>query len=51
MVKILIENNSANGVEFFWKGKFRQLFAGKEVVLSSGAIKTPQLLMLSGIGP
>ena len=51
VVKILIENNSANGVEFFWKGKFRQLFAEKEVVLSSGAIKTPQLLMLSGIGP
>ena len=51
VVKILIENNSANGVEFFWKGKFRQLFAGKEVVLSCGAIKTPQLLMLSGIGP
>ena len=51
VVKILIENNSANGVEFFWKGKFRQLFAGKEVVLSSGAIKTPQLPMLSGIGP
>ena len=51
VVKILIENNSANGVEFFWKGEFRQLFAGKEVVLSSGAIKTPQLLMLSGIGP
>ena len=51
VVKILIENNSANGVESFWKGKFRQLFAGKEVVLSSGAIKTPQLLMLSGIGP
>ena len=51
VVKILIENNSANGVEFFWKGKFRQLLAGKEVVLSSGAIKTPQLLMLSGIGP
>ena len=51
VVKILIENNSANGVEFFWKGKLRQLFAEKEVVLSSGAIKTPQLLMLSGIGP
>ena len=51
VVKILIENNSASGVEFFWKGQFRQLFAGKEVVLSSGAIKTPQLLMLSGIGP
>ena len=51
VVKILIENNSANGVEFFWKGKLRQLFAEKEIVLSSGAIKTPQLLMLSGIGP
>jgi choline dehydrogenase len=51
VVKVLIENNSANGVEFFWKGKLRQLFAEKEIVLSSGAIKTPQLLMLSGIGP
>ena len=51
VVKVLIENNSANGVEFFWKGKLRKLFAEKEVVLSSGAIKTPQLLMLSGIGP
>ncbi len=51
VVKVLIENNSANGVEFFWKGKPRQLFAEKEIVLSSGAIKTPQLLMLSGIGP
>lgn len=51
VVKVLIENNSANGVEFFWKGNFRKLFAEKEVVLSTGAIKTPQLLMLSGIGP
>ena len=51
VVKVLIENNSANGVEFFWKGNFRTLFAEKEVVLSTGAIKTPQLLMLSGIGP
>ena len=51
VVKVLIEYNSAKGVEFFWKGKLRQLFAEKEVVLSSGAIKTPQLLMLSGIGP
>ena len=51
VVKVLIENNSANGVEFFWKGNFRKLFAEKEVVLSAGAIKTPQLLMLSGIGP
>ena len=51
VVKVLIENNSANGVEFFWKGKLRQLFAEKEIVISSGAIKTPQLLMLSGIGP
>jgi len=39
------------GVEFIKKGKTRLVFAKKEVILSAGPINSPQLLMLSGIGP
>lgn len=39
------------GVEFVKKGIRRIVFARKEVILSAGAINSPQLLMLSGIGP
>lgn len=41
----------AHGVEFLKSGKKVQVFASKEVILSAGAIGSPQLLMLSGIGP
>lgn len=51
--KILIDdNNVVNGVEFLYKND--QLYKAtirKEVVLSAGAVSSPQLLMLSGIGP
>ncbi|XP_055546894.1 glucose dehydrogenase [FAD, quinone]-like isoform X2 [Wyeomyia smithii] len=53
VTKILIDPDSkaAYGVEFI-KGKQRyQIKATKEVILSAGAIASPQLLMLSGIGP
>jgi choline dehydrogenase len=51
VTKILIQNQKATGVEVInAKGEKEQIGAVKEVVLSAGAIKSPQILMLSGIG-
>ena len=49
--KILFSGNKATGVEFIHLGKVITVQAGVEVVVSSGAIQTPKLLMQSGIGP
>ncbi|NMP30928.1 choline dehydrogenase [Thalassotalea sp. M1531] len=49
--KVLVEDKKAVGVQFKTKQKTRQLFANKEVILSAGAFNSPQILMLSGIGP
>lgn len=51
VLQVLIKNDAAVGVEFDFGGRTFQVNARKEVILSAGAIKTPQLLMLSGIGP
>jgi choline dehydrogenase-like flavoprotein len=48
--KIIIDGGRAVGVEAESGGKAFRIDAGR-VVLSSGAIRSPQLLMLSGIGP
>ena len=45
------ENGTAYGVEFIKNGRKIRVLARKEVILSAGAINSPQLLMLSGIGP
>ena len=39
------------GVYFVYKGTKRYVSANKEVILSAGAIGSPQLLILSGVGP
>ncbi|GGD76023.1 GMC family oxidoreductase [Lacimicrobium alkaliphilum] len=49
--RILIEDNHATGVELDSSTGIRQLKASREVLLCAGAINSPQLLMLSGIGP
>jgi choline dehydrogenase-like flavoprotein len=49
--RVLIENKRAVGVEYLHGGQRRQLRATREVLLSAGALQSPQILMLSGIGP
>ena len=49
--RIIMENNRAVGVEVEHRGSNKKLRASKSVIVSCGAIKSPQLLMLSGIGP
>ena len=48
--KIIIEDKVAKGIEVTIKGKKEKIFAGKEVLISCGAINSPKLLQLSGIG-
>jgi choline dehydrogenase len=48
--RILFEDRRAVGIEYVKDGRPEQVLAG-EIVLCSGAVNTPQLLMLSGIGP
>ncbi len=50
VTRLILENKRATGVEISYGGKIRRITAGLEVVLSLGAIHTPKVLMLSGIG-
>jgi glucose dehydrogenase (acceptor) len=51
--KILInpQTKEAYGVQFMKDDRRYVVFASKEVILSAGAIQSPQVLMLSGVGP
>ena len=49
--KVIFEGKTAVGVELRCEGQVQQIRARKEVILSAGAYGSPQLLMLSGIGP
>jgi len=49
-LKVIFEGDKAVGVEYIHKNKIKRAKANKEVILSGGAINTPQLLMLSGVG-
>ncbi|MEE2525593.1 GMC family oxidoreductase N-terminal domain-containing protein [Hyphobacterium sp. HN65] len=48
--KVRLESGKATGVVAAIKGEITELTARKEVILSGGAINSPQLLQLSGIG-
>ncbi len=49
--RILFDGTRASGVEYQVGGTRQQVMARGEVLLSAGALQSPQLLMLSGIGP
>lgn len=48
--QLTLKGKRATGVEFLWKGKRHRIEAATDVILSCGAINTPKILMLSGIG-
>jgi choline dehydrogenase-like flavoprotein len=51
VTRIILEGKRAVGVEFLQGGQTKRLDARREVLLSAGALQSPQVLMLSGIGP
>jgi 4-pyridoxate dehydrogenase len=50
VTRVSITGARATGVEYIKDGERRFVTAGREVILSGGAINSPQLLMLSGVG-
>ena len=49
--RILLDGPRAVGVEYWQGGALNQVRCTREVLLSAGALLSPQLLMLSGVGP
>lgn len=48
--RVLFEGTRAVGVEYIKNGQSHKAYVSREVILSGGAINSPQLLMLSGVG-
>lgn len=51
MIKLLIKDKTAYGVEFERNGRIYKAYTRKEIILSAGVINSAQILLLSGIGP
>ncbi len=51
VTRIVIERGRTTGVEWLQDGQLQQAAADSQVLLSAGALQSPQLLQLSGIGP
>ncbi|MFI9836704.1 GMC family oxidoreductase [Nonomuraea sp. NPDC051941] len=49
--RVLLDGTTATGVEYLRDGALHRAGASAEVIVSCGALATPKLLMLSGIGP
>ena len=50
VLKVVIQNGRATGIEYLRNGRKETLYANCEVILSGGVINSPQTLMLSGVG-
>ncbi len=51
VTRVLFEGLRAIGVEYVQRGVTKKMLCSGEVILSGGAVNSPQLLQLSGIGP
>ncbi|MCY3916017.1 MAG: GMC family oxidoreductase N-terminal domain-containing protein [Chloroflexi bacterium] len=49
--RLIIENRQCTGLQYFHDGELKTARAEQEVIICGGAINSPQLLLLSGIGP
>ncbi len=49
--RIIVEKQRARGIDYLQNGKIRRAEAAVRLILCLGAINTPHLLLLSGIGP
>jgi choline dehydrogenase len=49
--RILLEGGRATGLEYIQKKRKHIIYADREIIVSGGTINSPQLLLLSGIGP
>ncbi|GKX35522.1 MAG: choline dehydrogenase [Rhizobiaceae bacterium MnEN-MB40S] len=49
--RIIVENERAVGVEYLQDGETKTAHADREIVVSAGTVNSPQVLLLSGIGP
>ena len=49
--KIIFDGNKAIGIQVKIKNSVEKIYANKEIILSGGSINSPQLLMVSGVGP
>jgi choline dehydrogenase len=51
VTRVLVENGRATGVEWLQDAQVRSAMADREVLVAAGALQSPQILQLSGIGP
>ena len=49
--RVVFSGKTATAVQFIEKGILSEVAANKEIILCAGALETPKLLMLSGVGP